>query len=288
MTKKNRYIWVNGTFVRDSDPALRPATKGLMYGAGCFETLRSYRGKFLHLNLHLDRLMKGMAYLDIDPGEQFLEDLLRDSIQQLLARNGLADQDAIVRIQVSDAGMRGYRPNREIQPNIIITTSPLEDRSGQYRLSTVSQRVIPSASRPADLKLSNTLHYMQAWREAQKNGANDALMLTSKGMVAESAIANIFWKKGDTIFTPSCDCDILPGLVRQIMLELLTRSPNYHVQEAQFRPADLLNADIVWLTNSVRQILPVAGVDDHDFPVETRFYEDLKNAFHLYREVNLS
>ncbi len=259
-----------------------------MYGAGCFETLRSYRGKFLHLNLHLDRLMKGMEYLDIDPGEQFLEDLLRDSIQQLLARNGLADQDAIVRIQVSDAGMRGYRPNREIQPNIIITTSPLEDRSGQYRLSTVSQRVIPSASRPADLKLSNTLHYMQAWREAQKNGANDALMLTSKGMVAESAIANIFWKKGDTIFTPSCDCDILPGLVRQIMLELLTRSPNYYVQEAQFRPADLLNADIVWLTNSVRQILPVAGVDDHDFPVETRFYEDLKNAFHLYREVNLS
>lgn len=288
MTKKNRYIWANGKMVRDSDPVLRPETKGLMYGAGCFETLRSYKGKFLHLNLHLERLIKGMEYLDIDPGEQFPADQLRVSIQRLLAENGLSDQDAIVRIQVSDAGMRGYRSNREIQPNVIITTSPLNDRIGQYRLSTVSQRVVPSASRPADLKLSNTLHFMQAWREAQKNGADDALMLTSKGMVAESAIANIFWKKGDTIFTPSRDCDILPGLVRQILLELLTRSPNYHVQEDKFLPADLLDADIVWLTNSVRQILPVASVDGHDFPVETQFYEDLKNAFHLYKEVNLS
>src|SRR5690606_40400625 len=62
------------------------------------------------------------------------------------------------------------------------------------------------------LPISNGLNFIQAAREANNLGANDALLLTTSNKISETTIANIFWVKGNTVFTPSKICDLLPGI----------------------------------------------------------------------------
>lgn len=287
MTNRIRYIWVNGQVVIDSEPAIPAESKGLMYGAGCFETIRSYGRKFLHLELHLERLMKGIEYLGIPSAEILEPGRIKKKIVKLLEENGFEDENALVRIQVSDAGQRGYSVSGNVIPNVIITADPIHQTTKNYMLRTADIRVVPSECRPAELKLSNTLHYLQAYREADKNGADDALMLTVDGSIAETAIANIFWKRGDIIYTPSSACDILPGIMRHIVLTMLADRSEYEVIEGEYKTVDLKEAEHVWITNSIRQIQPVSGWNEMIYETKSPFFNYLKNTFQTYTEMNL-
>lgn len=288
MSDQKKFIFVNGKIIIDSQPALLPESKGLMYGAGCFETIRSYNSKFLHLELHLERLLRGMHYLDISTNEITEPDRIRNLIVKLLEKNELAGQEAVVRIQVSDSGKRGYEANGETGPNMIIVVNPVQKNGRSYRLKTANNCVIPSSCRPSDLKLSNTLHYIQAYRDARTTGADDALMKTIDGNIAESAIANIFWKKGKAVYTPSPECDILPGIMRRIVMKIISNFSGYDMVEGVFNPVDLHQADHIWITNSVRQIQPVTMWDNHEYSTESSFIKKLQNALKSYTEKNLN
>ncbi|MEX2572962.1 MAG: aminotransferase class IV [Balneolaceae bacterium] len=286
MNNSERHIWVNGQFISDGTPVFAAESRGLMYGAGCFETFRSSRGRFLHLDLHLERLGKGMDYLGMSRG--FLDHPadIRENLRELLDMNGLLNSEALIRIQVSLAGGRGYGRLQGEQVNMTITADPVGNGKGTCRLARVNVTVVPTSSRPAELKLSNTLHYMKGWREARYKGFDDALMLTVDGFVAETAIANVFWKKGGIIYTPSETCDILPGITRKIMLDLLSRRPDYPIEEGRFRPEELEQADLVWLTNSVQKIQPVTGIESRSYLQDESFFSSLIRDFDLYEERN--
>jgi branched-subunit amino acid aminotransferase/4-amino-4-deoxychorismate lyase len=288
MDSGKRYIWVNGKILEDHLPVLPVETKGLMYGAGCFETLRSYQGRFLHFDRHMDRMRRGMEYLKIQASAHVEDHLIKEAVLSLIEKNQLEDRDALIRFQVSDSGSRGYRIDEDQNPFIMITASPAGKYKEGYRLITASNRVIPGICRPSDLKLSNCLHYMQAWREARSRNVNDALMLTIEGIVAETSIANIFWKKENHIYTPSSNCDILPGIFRQVVLDVLDHMTSYQIHEGQFYPSDLAGADLVWVTNSVKQLQPVSSVDEKKLPAESKFYDELWQLLNEYIKRNLN
>ncbi len=288
MGKEIRYLWVNGNILEDHVPALPIETKGLMYGAGCFETIRSSHGRFLHFERHIDRLKKGMEYLNIRPPESYDLQSIQEAVRLIIAKNQLENRDALVRIQVSDSGKRGYRVVSEQNPFFMITADQAGEYKEGYQLVTVSNRVIPGICRPNDLKLCNCLHYMEAWREARSRNVNDALMLTVDGIVAETSIANIFWKKGNNIYTPSEECDILPGIFRGIVIDLLNEMSSYRVNEGRYSPSDVTDADLVWVTNSVKQIQPVSRCDEKKIPVESQFYDELWSHLDQYKKVNLN
>jgi branched-subunit amino acid aminotransferase/4-amino-4-deoxychorismate lyase len=111
-------------------------------------------------------------------------------------------------------------------------------------------------------------------------------MLSSNGFVAETSIANMFWMKDEKIFTPSVDCDILPGIMRNSIIEILKQKMNYSVKEDRFSMDELLKADIVWLTNSVVGFAPVSGIENISFRIESEFYQDLKKQLRTYKEEN--
>jgi branched-subunit amino acid aminotransferase/4-amino-4-deoxychorismate lyase len=286
MSKEYRYIWVNGKIQEDHHPVLPAEFKGVMYGSGCFETFRSYHGGFLHFEKHMERLKRGMEYLKIDSSAIIESDLVRNEIRSLIKKNDLENRDALIRIQVSDTGRRGYRIDSNISPFMMISADQAGEYKEGYQVITASNRVVPGICRPSDLKLSNCVHYMQAWREARNRNVNDALMLTVNGIVAETSIANIFWKKGNQIFTPSVECDILPGIFRAIIIELLTEMSEYQVNEGQFSPNDLADAELAWVTNSVKQIQPVTRIDGKKLPAESAFYDEL--WLHLNRYIKLN
>ncbi len=262
-------------------------SRGLMYGDGCFETLRLYGGSFFKLGSHLRRLKEAAGYLGlVYPGELEAGRLKRD-IAKLAKKNGLESGDAIARMQIWRGGIRGYRPQAEAATHYSLMVTGLPPSDDAITLSTVHTRRIPSAALPSRFKLCNNINYIAAVKEASAKGADDALMQTVEGYVSETTIANIFWIKGNTVYTPSESCDLLPGITRAVILELLKGDSRYRLREGSYRPEDLMDADAAWICNSVREIVPVARVNEASLAVDHQLLFSLKNQFEAYLKENL-
>lgn len=278
-------VSINGTIKSDDDARIHAVSDGLFYGAGCFDTLKSYGNRFLHLERHIERLNRGIAYLTHNDGDFFDENLLRAELTELLLANSLDETEARVRIQVSLGGRQGYSlPDQDHQNlNTLITVHDMTGREfDPVHLKTVETTVVPSSSRPSDLKLSNMLHYRQAAIEARSYGGSDALMCTTKGFVAETSIANIFWKKGKTVYTPSTTCDMLPGITRSIINHMAEKL-GFTIEEGQYQPSELNKADTAWICNSIRELVLIKGIDDFDMPQDSHFWNELGKRFELYK-----
>ena len=103
---KSTYMILNGELIQESAAVISPINRGLMYGDGCFETLRSYSDKFLGWDDHAERLESGLAYLDINA--PFSSSELKKQVNLLLRNNQLEYAEAMIRIQCWRDGGRGY------------------------------------------------------------------------------------------------------------------------------------------------------------------------------------
>lgn len=269
----SRYLMLNGETISAGEARVSPEMNGLYHGTGAFETMLSDAGGIFRFSDHIDRLHDGLNYLGIETGKEprLYTKSLRQDVDRLLKVNGLDKKRVRIRIQVSEAGTGGYSAGAPPRTLTLITADGLADTAGKsVRLVTSPVRVVPSACRPARLKLSNMLHYRDAMRRAKSLGADDALMYNTEGMIAESAIANLFWLKNGVVRTPSAACDILPGIMRRALLQMVEESMSDQLQteEGVFRPEELHSADCVWLTNSVIGLVPVAQLDETHFETE--------------------
>ena len=282
----NNLVIVDGTFQKAGDKVLPVQSRGLMYGDGCFETLRSYSGRFLRLEMHLRRLAQGMRHLGMKVPELLKPRPFKLQLHELLDKNGLLNEDAVVRIQVWRKGERGYHTERESEAHFTVQAggySPARS-ADPVSLSIVDIRRIPDQSLPSCYKLSNGINYILASREAASKGADDALMLTIEGFVSETTIANIFWMQNGEVFTPSEECDLLPGITRAQVLEILSQSSEIKVLEGKFRPEDLMSAEAVWVCNSVRELVPVKRIDESSYPVNHSMFREIQNKFISWRD----
>jgi branched-subunit amino acid aminotransferase/4-amino-4-deoxychorismate lyase len=267
-------ISLNGKVLSSQDAGVSPAGSAFYYGTGCFETFRIENGRFFRFDDHLLRLNEGIAYLTGSADYSVSSGELRSEITQLLKASRLEDQLARVRVQVS-VHEPGYSASEHPDRIRLITAKPLKISSEPVNLVTVLTRAVPSVCRPAHLKLSNMLHYRQAWRDARSRGADDALLLTINGNMAETSIANLFWKTGNRIFTPSEECDILPGVMRNVVIDLISDQFGLEVKEGRFSPDSLKNAEVAWTTNSVQEIREISSLDGHELRRDLQFIERL-------------
>ncbi len=116
-----------------------------------------------------------------------------------------------------------------------------------------------------------------AAREAAKAGADDALMLNSAGRVACSSIANIFLETAGALVTPSLAEGILPGVMRAAVIRA-AKDLGIAIREKQVRPADAAGADGLFLTNSLRFIRPVVGLDGKRYAPRSKIVDRLIGA----------
>ena len=286
MTIQNsRWIIFDGDFVAGKEPVVNATSRGFMYGDGIFETLRVYKGQTLFFDRHIARMNRGLQLIGVDTEHIPRQKMLKNQLRRLLHKNGLLAHDAIVRFQFWRGGRRGYNPQSGADIHYTATAFRCPDYEGIFpALATVSIRRIPSESLPSGAKLTNGINYILAAQEAAARGADDALMQTIDGWISETTIANIFWISGESVFTPSADCDMIPGITREAVIEMIDRHPTFVVREGCYSPETVYEAEAVALCNSVREIMPVRGIDGHTFNTDhpvlnklQRLYSDLRN-----------
>ncbi len=258
---KNIRIWINGRLVGMKDARISVFDRGFLYGDGVFETMRSYAGAIFRLDDHLARLFKSFAIIKIKPPHS--RSYFKDALHNVLKANCL--KSAYIRLAVTRGEGRfgiGYRDR--LVPNVVIVAKEFEgypewmhDRGISAGIVELRQNEYSPLSR---IKSMNYLNYILARLCAKEGGCDEAILMNTEGRVSEAATSNIFLVKRRTIVTPSLDSGILPGVTRGVVIGIAKRL-KLTVAEQRVSPSDLMNADEIFLTNSLAEILPVVRVD---------------------------
>jgi len=154
-------------------------------------------------------------------------------------------------------------------------------------LVQVRTRRIPQDALSCSFKLSNGINYIRASLEAREQNADDALMLTINDYVSETTIANIFWLKEQTIYTPNLECDILPGITRGILSSIIRNRSEYKLVKGRFEAKELDHAEAVWVCNSLREIRPVERIGENTYKTKYPVYKKLRKEFQNYKKEHL-
>lgn len=260
------------------DPAaaiLRADDFGAVRGDGVFETMDVRAGVAWQLEVHLQRMVRSAAALDIQlPPQAQLVELADQACQEF------GDQhEGALRIVVT----RGLETGSE--PTVYATVNPvspaaLDARHNGVRLKTLSIGYPFDARRQAPWLLggAKTLSYavtMAATRYAVANGYDDALWVSDDGYALEAPTATLLWLKDDTLHTVSHDTGILAGTTVAYLFEhaeQLKLSTAY----TKILPAQLLEAEGVWLASSMRGLAPVRAIDGADLEQSPRGTEMLE------------
>lgn len=255
------YVGLNQRIVEAKDAVVSVLDHGFLYGMGLFETFRTYGGVPFLLRRHLDRLADGCSRLGIpfEPDEA----ALGDWIKRVMDTNKL--QEAYIRYTVT-AGedILGLPAGAYAQPNHLLYVKELPRvPAALYTAGKPLQLLrIPRNTPEGPVRLKS-LHYMNnvlAKRElagyASAADGAEGLMLTEQGFLAEGIVSNLFFIHNGVLHTPEIATGILPGITREMVLELAPEA-GLRTEEGLYRWEQLLAADEVFLTNSVQELVPV-------------------------------
>lgn len=256
------FVCFNGSILQEKEVKISPLNRGIMYGDGCFETFKGYSGRFLHIEKNFKRLCEAALYLKIDIKltlHQFYHHVI-----ELIEANQHTEKQVIIRFQCWRKGKRGYKTENSGCNWVITSQEILNHKSKPVQLIIAETPAIPTNTLNRRVKLSNGINYIIAAQEAIKKNAEDALMLTVNGYISETTNSNIFWGKGDSMYTPSLDCDLLPGFSRNLIINML-KNNRYTLKIGQYTVDDIMNADFAFTTNSISEIRSVESIDDTIF-----------------------
>jgi branched-subunit amino acid aminotransferase/4-amino-4-deoxychorismate lyase len=215
-------------------PVFRADDEALLRGAAAFETLRVYAGRPFLLAEHVTRLRSSIDALALPPLDEA-------ELSELVER--LIDGDGVLRL---------FRTTHDL----VVTYDALPGGLEEERARGLALRSVELGAPTilAGVKATSYADAFAARREAERAGADDVVFLAG-GILLEAATANVWWRRGERLFTPALDAGVLPGVTRQFLLGI---EP---ADEVIADVAELAGADEAFLTSSIREVMPVVALD---------------------------
>lgn len=255
------FIGLNGRIAEAASASVSVMDHGLMYGMGLFETFRTYNGRPFLLQRHLERMEQGAVELGI--AWNIDADALHAEIASLLKANRLAE--AYIRLTYTageDEMGLPTGPLYESPTRIVYIKELPKSPESWYTQGRTLQVLRTPRNTPEGSQRLKSLHYMNGILGRRElsgiSGAQGAegLMLTREGHIAEGIVSNLFFVKSGRLYTPTIDTGILPGITRAFVLELAAKM-GIKAENGIYALEDLKQADEIFLTGSVQEIVPV-------------------------------
>jgi len=260
----SKLIYLDGKLVKKDEAKISVFDHGLLYGDGVFEGIRAYNGRVFRLKEHLERLYNSARAITLEI--PISREKMEEAVITTIKVNRL--KDAYVRLIVTRGiGDLGLDPRKCSKPTIIIIADKISLYPEEYytkglEISTVSvRRNIPEALNPC-IKSLNYLNNILAKIEAIKMGVPEAIMLNKDGFVAECTGDNIFILKENALITPPTWAGTLPGITREVVMEIAKTKLKLLVKEEIFTRYHIYIADECFLTGTAAEIVPVVKVDE--------------------------
>jgi len=248
-------VYLNGRIIPAAQAAVGVCDAGLLHGAGAFTTMRAHNGRVFRLERHLERLFGTVAALHLrtDAAPRQLAAATAD----LLAAAALPE--ARLRITLTPGGVHGG------EPTTLITAEPLGELPRHWYERGLAVALSPYRQPVGDPtcghKTGCYLPRMLAMQDAAGRGAAESLWLTPGGHLAEACFCNAFLVLGGRVLTPPLDTPVLPGIVREAVLELCRSLAIPCRDEEPLDVRQMLAAEEMFLTSAISGVRPVVRLE---------------------------
>lgn len=256
----------NGKMCKAGSEVVSADNRGLRFGDGVFETIKSVNGDPEFAEEHFARLWKGLQVLQFNIPKHFTPEFLQQEIKLLLQKN---KHQQLARVRLTFfRGDGGLYDATDHKPNYLIQSWALPPETGSWNTNGLVLGIYADTKKSCDilsnLKHNNFLPYAMGALYAKNEKWNDAILLNSFGRVCETTFTNIFIIKDEIVQTPALSEGCIAGIMRGNVIRKL-KAAGYQLTEGEIRIDDLVNADEVFLTNSIYNMRWVQSIGDKKY-----------------------
>jgi branched-chain amino acid aminotransferase len=259
-------VWLDGKLVRYTTAKVPILTHSLQYGSGIFEGMRSYDAEkgvaIFRLNEHVKRFFNTAKVYSMDL--HYTQDRISKAIIDTVRANNL--RSCYIRpyafYNTDQIGVSAY--GKDV--SVFIAAIPFGAYFGEGREKGISCKIsswhrINSEILPVEAKASgNYINSIIANTEARKAGYDEAILMSTNGMVAEGPGENLFLVKENALVTPDKSADILIGITRDSIIKI-AEEVGIDVDEREVHKEELYTADEVFFTGTAAEVTPIVNID---------------------------
>ena len=249
------WVYLDNRFLPAGDAHVSAFDRGFLFAHAAYEVTAVFDGKFVDLDLHMDRLRRTLAGIEIE-----LPDLDFPALhQEIVDRNGLIEGLVYVQVTAGVPGPRDYYGPETFDPTVFMfaTHKSLISQAARDGITAIS--VADTRWQRRDLKTTQLLTQTLAYRSARRAGADTAI-LHEAGIVTEAASANLWIVTPDRrLITRDLSSALLPGITRGRVLALLGAA--WQIEERAFSLTEMAGASEAFTTSTGAIVAPVLSLD---------------------------
>lgn len=253
-------VYLNGEFLPLDQAKVSVLDRGFIFGDGVYEVIPVYGGQLFRLNQHLQRLDHSLAGIQLD--NPLAYDQWNSILEELVERNATEVYgDQSVYLQVTrGVAKRDHAFPKGVAPTVFAMSNPLAPLPVSLAAEGIAAITLDDIRwRYCNIKAITLLPNILLRQQALDANAAEAILI-SNGEVTEGAASNLFIVKDNILITPPKGPRLLPGITRDLILEL-AETHGIACREGAIRENELREADEMWLTSSTKEILPVTRLD---------------------------
>ncbi len=251
-------VYLNGEFLAPEQACIPVMDRGFLFGDGVYEVIPCYQGRLFRLEHHLQRLDNSLHAIRMN--NPMSHGQWTRVLQELVEQGPEGDQSVYLQVTRGAAPERNHTIPQQITPTLFAMTSPLQvpppprERQGVAAITLDDVRW-----KLCNIKAITLLANVLMREQARDQGAVEAILVRD-GLVMEGAASNLFLVRDGVIVTPPKGPFLLPGITRDLILEL-TRHHRLPCREQDITREQLATADELWVTSSTKEIMPVTRLD---------------------------
>ncbi len=248
-------VYLNGEFKPLAEASINVLDRGFTFGDGVYEVIPVFNRNIFRCDEHLQRLENSLDAIHMD--NPLSKDEWLNIFNQLVDTIEKADQSIYLQV-TRGVSERDHDIALAERPTVFAMSRPIVKKD----LSKGIKAIISEDIRwqYCDIKAITLLPSVLLRHKAKEQGAKEAILVRD-GYVTEGAASNVFIVDGDKIYTPPKDRHVLPGITRDLLVEILANN-NINILETPIELEQLINADEIWITSSTWEIVPVIELDN--------------------------
>ncbi len=254
--------FLDGSYMPIEQAKISPMDRGFLFGDGIYEVVPSYAGKMVGFAPHITRMQEGLQAIGIQL--DWSVDDWAELCNRLIAENDAGNLGIYLHVSRGTDTKRFHAFPENVAPTVFaytfeIAPAPIADKSivKAKKASTTRDLRWERCQIKSTALLGNVLHFQHGYAQ----GSDETLLFNAENQLTEASACNVFIVKNGTVITPLLDNQKLPGITRQIILDVLRNDGQICVEERIVTMDEVANADEVWITSSSKEIAPITEID---------------------------
>ena len=256
-------VFLNGNYLPIEEAKISPLDRGFLFGDGIYEVIPSYSGKMVGFQAHINRMNDGLAAIGINLNWHDSQWLAL--CENLSTKNGAGALGFYLHVSRGSDTKRFHGFPKNVSPTVfamafdipVHKTPSLATIGKGYALTSTEDLRWQRCHIKSTSLLGNVLHFQTGYEA----GSQETLLFNRKTELTEASASNIFIVKNGIISTPVQDNQILPGVTRRLVIDILAKEGSLMVEERTITMDEVRKADEIWITSSSKEIAPVTYLD---------------------------